>query len=50
VELASAVQPARVTVAGAAVAHDVSRRDDRVIVTLREDATIPAGKELVIET
>ena len=49
VEVASAVQPARVTIAGAAAAHDVSRRDDRVIVTLREDATIPAGKELVIE-
>jgi non-lysosomal glucosylceramidase len=49
VEFAGATGSWRVTLAGGAVAHDLSREGDRVIATFREEIRIPGGKELVIE-
>ena len=49
VEFAAAAPSWRVTLGGAAVAHDVARQGDRTVVSLRDEISIVPGKALVIE-
>jgi hypothetical protein len=45
VEVTLAAAPSRVTLAGAAVAHDFAKG----VVTLKQDVVVKAGQELAIE-
>jgi uncharacterized protein (DUF608 family) len=49
IETTAPARAARVTLGGAALAHDVTTQNGRAVVTLREEATVAPDKELVIE-